>query len=41
VTFSTTGVLFFPFVPVLPTLERTWSSIPKRRICWSKCAPTG
>jgi len=33
VTLSTTGVLFFPSVPVLPTPERTWSSIPKRRIC--------
>ncbi len=41
VTLSTTGVLFFLSVPVLPTPERTWSSIPKRRICWSKCAPTG
>jgi hypothetical protein len=41
VTLSTMRVLFFLSVPVLPTPERTWSLIPKRRICWSKCAPTG
>jgi hypothetical protein len=40
VTLSTTGVLFFLSVLVLPTPERTWSSIAKQRICWFKCAPT-
>jgi hypothetical protein len=41
VTLSTTGVLFFLSVPVLSIPERTWSSIPKRRIYWSKFAPIG
>ncbi len=33
---TTTGVLFFQSVSVLPTPERTWSSTPKPRIC---CSP--